>query len=272
MVTSEKPQPKIERVKLTITEAKEPVAVGDKGALKKAFTAKREGTDKAVSYFTFSKSLFEKVLAGASIDADVETSTREYDGNTYTDRKVSQIYEGGQPVAQHGTGAGSGGQRAWGKSPETLALEHKNEMEIEILTHGSIEKQVAVKELGEGLRSGLFKPDSAEMGIYREAIWGMLQSKSPTPSTNPSKPVLVSSGPPLEALWPEDESLLRGTQSEPVKISKETLSRLIANIKRVGEEKWLPLVLQQCRAEKLEDMFEAQGNSANAQLAKVKAK
>ena len=107
-----------ERKNLTITQVKEIQKVGDKQIPKLSFMAK-DG-DKELSYFTFKTSFFELIKEGQTINADVETSTREYDGNTYTDRRIVQIYVDGQPVI------GKGGGLYRGKSPEELELSAKS--------------------------------------------------------------------------------------------------------------------------------------------------
>ena len=107
-----------ERKNLTITQVKEIQKVGDKQIPKLSFTAK-DG-DKELSYFTFKTSFFELIKEGQTINADVETSTREYDGNTYTDRRIVQIYVDGQPIS------GKGGGLYRGKSPEELELSAKS--------------------------------------------------------------------------------------------------------------------------------------------------
>ncbi|MDD5220257.1 MAG: hypothetical protein PHV11_06810 [Candidatus Bipolaricaulis sp.] len=105
-----------ERKKLTISEVKEQQPIGDKGAIKLAFLAK-DGEDSNLWYLTFSKALFDNIKAGAVIDAEVEVSEREYNGNKYTDRKVTQIYKDGQPVGNKGQFG-----RGYGRSPEQERL------------------------------------------------------------------------------------------------------------------------------------------------------
>lgn len=103
------------RLTLTITEVKERQPIGEKGAVKLNFKAKGEDGDKEFWYFTFSQRLFETIEQGKGreLECDVNISTREWDGNTYTDRKVFQIYMDGQPV---------GGRRPGGyqDSPEKI--------------------------------------------------------------------------------------------------------------------------------------------------------
>ncbi len=107
------------KLALTITSLGEVKKIGDKGAEKFSFKAK--GADgKELWYFSFRASLFEALRANTNIEVDLETTTREVDGNTYTDRKVTQIYVDGKPVAEDKQGSFGGG-RPWqpqGKSPE----------------------------------------------------------------------------------------------------------------------------------------------------------
>lgn len=107
------------RMKLEILEVKEKQPVGDRGAVKLSFKAKFD--DKELWFFTFSTRLFETIETGKgqTIEADVVISTREYDGNIYTDRKVTQIYKDGQPIA-------TAGGRQYGKSPEELQLSRRS--------------------------------------------------------------------------------------------------------------------------------------------------
>jgi len=102
----------MERMKLTITKVSEITKVGNKQIPKLSFQATCKGGSD-LSYFTFRGNLFETIQSSKEIDAEVETSSREHDGNTYVDRKVNQIYVEGAPVAIRGEGKGS-----WGKSPE----------------------------------------------------------------------------------------------------------------------------------------------------------
>ena len=99
-----------ERKTLSITQVEEIKKVGDKQIPKLSFRAK-DG-DKELTYFTFKSSLFDLIKEGQTINADVETSTREWEDQTYTDRRIVQIYVDGQPVNV------KTGYR--GKSPEEL--------------------------------------------------------------------------------------------------------------------------------------------------------
>ena len=102
-----------ERKNLIVTEVKPIQRVGDKQIPKLSFKAK-DG-DKEFQYFTFRTSLFEAIKKGQTINADVEVSTKEWEGQEYIDRRVVQIYVDGQPI-------GSQKQGYRGKSPEELEL------------------------------------------------------------------------------------------------------------------------------------------------------
>lgn len=108
-----------ERMKLKVTEVGEVKSVGDKGAKKLPFKA-TNAENKEYWYFSFRTSVFDTIKKDAELDAEVEVTTREYNDNTYVDRKVTQIYVDGQPVG----GQKQGGWR--GKSPEELDLSRKS--------------------------------------------------------------------------------------------------------------------------------------------------
>jgi hypothetical protein len=124
----------IERIKLTVKEVSEPKQVGNKGAQKLQFKATTP-ENKELSYFTFSTRLFEHIKAGVAIDADVDTTTSEHGGNTYTDRKVTQIYIDGQALG--GQGRQSGG---WEKRDNTASIEAQTAAKIgcELLVAGLV--------------------------------------------------------------------------------------------------------------------------------------
>lgn len=105
----------MERLKLKVLEVKEREKVGKNQIDKLSFKASL-GDGEGAWYFTFKTSLFEVIEAKGEIDAEVDISEREYDSNTYVDRKITQIYKDGQPI---------GGQKKgqWGKSPEAVHLE-----------------------------------------------------------------------------------------------------------------------------------------------------
>ena len=103
-----------ERMKLNVIEAKPREEVGKNNIPKLTFKAVNKD-NKEFTYFTFRTSLFETIEAKGEIDAEVDIAGHEYDGNTYTDRKVTQIYKDGQPIG--------GQKKAWGKSPEMIMAE-----------------------------------------------------------------------------------------------------------------------------------------------------
>ena len=133
-----------ERQKLTILEVKEPQAVGDKGAQMVKFRAKdKDGV--ILWYTTFTKSLFGVIKLGAEVEVDpndVEVKTREHNGTEYTDRRVSQLYINGKPMAMREARQFAGPNR---RSPEEIA---------------SIEMQVFAKLAMEGWIAGKLADDS----------------------------------------------------------------------------------------------------------------
>lgn len=108
-----------ERKYLTITKVEEVKKVGNNQIPKLSFRAK-DG-DKELSYCTWRSSLFESIKEGETINADVEVKTREWEGETMTERRINQIYVDGQPL-----GGKKGGQYYRGKSPEELDLSAKS--------------------------------------------------------------------------------------------------------------------------------------------------
>jgi hypothetical protein len=100
-----------ERKTLTITQVKEIERFGaDNQGQKLVFRAK-EGNAES-EYITFKRNLFDKIKVGETINADVETSTKEWGGQPHTEHRITQIYVEGQPVAV---------KRGYqGKSPEEL--------------------------------------------------------------------------------------------------------------------------------------------------------
>jgi hypothetical protein len=94
-----KPKGEITRKKLTVISADEPRPYGSKGGTLVKFKAKN-GDGKELTFTVFSKSLFEYIKPGAELDCEIDTSSREHEGNTYTDRTITQIFIGGEPVAQ----------------------------------------------------------------------------------------------------------------------------------------------------------------------------
>ena len=126
------------KIKLAITQVKEVQKIGDKGVEKLAFKAK-DFEGKELWYFTFAKSLFPAIKdnVGKEIEADVETTNREVDGNVYTDRKVTQLYVGGEAVAAKGQPPKQGFQ-GYRDNPESRAS-----IELQTAFKGIIELMVA---------------------------------------------------------------------------------------------------------------------------------
>lgn len=109
----------MDRIKLVITEVKEPRPVGQTEVLE--FFA-HVGTDtKTLRYGVWSKSLYEYIKKDAVIDCDMDTKISDKndpDGNPYVSRKITQIYIDGKPV-------GLKQQGRFGKSSEQIMIETK---------------------------------------------------------------------------------------------------------------------------------------------------
>ena len=121
---------RIPKAKLTITEIKPPEPIGDRGDLKLTFKAK-DSEGKELTYFTFSKRLFPLIEAGKTVEADIEVSVREVGERVYTDRKLTEIYQEGQPVAGQRQGfAQRGGPEERGSIETQVAFKGA----IELLT------------------------------------------------------------------------------------------------------------------------------------------
>ena len=170
------------KIKLQIKEVAEPKAVGTKGAQKLTFKATApDGKD--YSYQTFTTKLFEYIKTGAAIEADVDTSSHEYDGNTYTDRKVMQIYVNGQPVAE----ARQGGGKSYNKS----SLTPEQWAEKDRIERASIEAQVAFKGIVELIKEGnAWKVAGFEDLVHKAFTWANEKLGSiPQPANPPMKKV-----------------------------------------------------------------------------------
>ena len=151
------------REQLKIIEVKDVKPVGSKGAELLAFKA--QGKDgKALWYQTFRRSLFDSIKVGATIAADVEVKTQEREGATFTNRQVSQVYVGEQPMAVKGQYQGF---RANGRSPEEIA---------------SIESQVAAKIMSELVLGGKVAIDSED----GKMLLAWCRAKMALPAKGPS--------------------------------------------------------------------------------------
>ena len=116
------------RKKLTIVTLLEKRKVGE--AEVQEFTAKVEGEEATGKHGVWSKVLYEYIKEGATLDCDVVTKKSEKsdpDGNPYWNRKISQIYIDGKPIAQ------SSSKQGW--QPRQDNPEQRR----------SIERQVAAK-------------------------------------------------------------------------------------------------------------------------------
>ena len=174
------------REKLKIIEVK-PIQEFGKGGKKLIFRANDGQHD--LKYITFRSSLFEHIKVDANLEVDLEVTTREYEGETYTDRKVMEIYLDGKPVG----GEAKGGGRQWGRSAEELA---------------SIERQVAVKEVGECFRMGKLGDDHPLVAIYLKCLTGWLgveykveKEKTKPPGESASKEAKAEWTSPINEEW-----------------------------------------------------------------------
>lgn len=154
-------KPLVERKKLTVLDMKELKSIGDKGTLKLEFKAKGED-GKELWYFTFSKRFFEHIKKDVTLDAEVDTSTRESGGNTYTDRKVTNIFVDGQPIGGQKGSFGGGYNR-----PDNTA---------------SIESQTAAKIGAELLVAKIITPTDP---LGKATISWALSRLSGGPATKP---------------------------------------------------------------------------------------
>jgi hypothetical protein len=171
-----------DRMKLTITEVKEPRPVGQTEVLDCMAT----GPDnKTLKYGAWDKAFYPFIKQGAVLDVEVETKTSEKtdgDGNHYVNRKIVQIYIDGKPVKQQRDGfKGGGGYH--GKTPEETA---------------SIERQTAVKVAADLALGGITNTDRYPLTgqvsideILRNAalIFAFIhEGKLPTPVKVDTKP------------------------------------------------------------------------------------
>lgn len=99
-----------ERKQIKIAEVMPPREVGQRGA--KIYEFKGED---GIKYETFSSTFAGYFVMGKTIDADVNTTTKQgQDGTTYVHHQITQIYVDGKPV-----NIKSGG-RSYGKSPQEI--------------------------------------------------------------------------------------------------------------------------------------------------------
>lgn len=182
-------------MKLTVVSVEAEKPVGDKGAIKLQFKAKGED-DKILTYFTFSKRLFTSITDGKEIDATIETSEREHEGNTYVDRKVTEI-----------EGAAKGGWQGGGRqeSPEARA---------------SIETQVAIKAVTELLCSDKKVPKD-----IRDAYDAWLRVKLSVASKPETGPEKATEKPPEDTTapmaTPHDAALIMAAAMKAWGLEKE---------------------------------------------------
>ncbi len=165
---------------LTITWVGEVKEVGQKGTKKLPFKGKdAEGHE--LQYFTFRDTLFPSIVTGKTVEIEFQESHREHEGNTYVDRKVSQIFVDGQPIAKSGFGG-----KSWGQSPETIELRHKHDLELEAIKRASIEKQTALAEVGLAIRQQNVTIPAGIVPAYWRILEGML-GIAPLPENGPKE-------------------------------------------------------------------------------------
>lgn len=160
-----------EKVKLTILQVKDVQKVGEKQREKLSFQA-RDAEGKELWYFTFRTTLFDAIRNGKDkeIEVDVEVKSREYDGTTYWDRNVSQVYDAeGKPIAPVES-KGQGSRQWYGKSPEEIAT-----IEAQVAAKIEGEKEIAAAEIVErSWIAGKLTDDSPlVVGMYNW-IWHLL--------------------------------------------------------------------------------------------------
>lgn len=221
-----------DRIKLQVTEVSEPKEVGQKGAKKLSLKAKSPD-GKELSYFTFRTSIFEFVKKDASLDAEVEVKTREYDGNTYTDRQINQIFIDGNPV---------GGQaRQWqgrGDTPEQRqSIETQTACKIiaelrvaDILKDNSPEYQALLKWCGDRI---IVKADIAQAKV---------KPKPPSDALEPQTSVVKEETKGVAPLEPDKEpvegidmSWVRDSIKQ-IKWTESTVKSYLSNICKVSKE------------------------------------
>ena len=197
------------RIKLAVTQVKEVQKIGDKGAEKLAFKA-IDSEHKELFYFTFAKSLFLAIKdnVGKEIEADVETTNREVNGNTYTDRKVTQIYVRGEAVATKGQPPKQGFQ-VYRDSPEARA---------------SIESQVAFKGVIDLLVAHIITRDDpfAKAGIaWALGKFGVKETqplpKENKPITIPVAPALIPAESPKQSELPKEADMITEGQTQTIR-------------------------------------------------------
>ena len=198
-------------MKLKITKVNEPQKFGDKG-IKLLFDATGED-DKTLTYIAYAKRFFPLIKVDAEIDATVEVEEK----GQFINRKITDIV--GAPPSQEGK---------W--RPDNTA---------------SIQRQTSLKELGESLRSGLFK-DEALLKIYRDTILDMLQVKNPSPQITEiaqiaTTPITNEQIQEITKLM-SGEALKKGLQhyykkSHIVELTQEEAVDCIARLKKGKEDK-----------------------------------
>lgn len=145
--------------KLTITS---PVEAKKTKKDKPFYTFNAKGDDGGeLSYSTFSQTIGAALVQGVTYEVEFEISTREYDGNTYTDRRVNQVWVDGKPIREEKK------QYNRGKSPEDIA---------------SMERTSLWRGFCDIKSSGISLPDDVENGILdiaRKMIRSQIETSTP---------------------------------------------------------------------------------------------
>lgn len=208
-----------ERMQLTITHVDEVKAVGTQGAQKLGFKAKTPD-GKEIPFFSFRKSLFDIIKGniGKAIDADVEITSKEVEGNTYTDRKVNEIFVDGKPVAGESKGQGQG--RPWqGKTPEQIEKERH-----------SIESQQAIIAVTALLTAGKPVPEATVAKYFRWIDSRLVNGVTTNPPIAQVKATVITEEPPAK-----QKAATIPTTSQPKSITGADPPRDPASIKTIME-------------------------------------
>lgn len=153
-----------------------------------------KGAD-GIVYEVWKGPITEHVVVGKEFDADVEYTEKpgNREGSVFKHWTIRQIYVGGQVVGERKAGGPGGfGGKSFGKSPEVLAQEHRNDLELEAVKRRSIEGQQAMMEVGLFLRDIApdEKPSADQARIiakYWTAVEKSLDAFLTTPAAVPTQ-------------------------------------------------------------------------------------
>ena len=180
----------------------EPEKFGDTG-LKLKFN-----TEDNLQFETFSKTLFPLIVVGAELDCDTELQiSTGRDGREYSHWIVTQIYKDGEPVVQ---------KKAYSGTFKKTSDE-------------SIERQVAVKEIGLDLRSGIDVPQDL-IDLRQTWLRGTFVAKPSTPSKPTSEPIK----PPQQSSQDISKDWLIENLEQLGKVNPLAYQNLMLNLKKKG--------------------------------------